>query len=827
MLPLKFVDVILPLALPKQYTYSIPEELADKVKIGKRIVVQLGQKKLYTAIAYSLHNNEPEDYKTKDILQVIDQSPLISGIQIRFWEWMASYYLCTLGEVMKAALPSGLKLESETQVVINNEYDLSFPLSEAESLLMSLLEEGGSQSILQIVTKSKVPNTLGNLNSLLEKNILSVFETIESSYRPKYETIVRLHSQLKTEEDVNRVFGELTKAPAQQKTLMAFLSLTAPSQSVFNGFVSRKDLLDKASTSTAVLNALVDKNIFETELQEVSRLSKLESTSKKELELTPLQKTVLDNIREEFQSKHVVLLHGVTSSGKTEMYIKLIEEQLEQGKQVLYLLPEIALTAQIINRLKLFFGNRVGVYHSKFSDNQRVEIYQNLLEDVNDHKNPTYDIILGVRSSIFLPFKRLGLIIIDEEHENTFKQYNPAPRYHARDSAIVLATLHNAKVLLGTATPSVESYYNAQIGKYGFATIKQRYREIELPKIILVDTLIARKKKQMKSVFSPQLIDAISEALANEEQVILFQNRRGYAPFVECEECAWIPQCKHCAVSLTYHMKSNQLVCHYCSYATQNLSSCLACGSTRLSTKGFGTEKVEDELSIFFPLARIERMDLDTTRSRNSYERIITEFELGKIDILIGTQMVTKGLDFDRVSLVGILNADNMLNFPDFRAYERSFQLMAQVSGRAGRKIKQGKVIIQTSNPENHVIQNVTNNNYEQLFKEQLLQRKEFRYPPYYRLIRISLRHRNQKILNIASKQLAVNLKAYFNERILGPEVPIIGRIQNFFIEDILIKLERNIDLQKAKGKIVEEMNRIKEYKPFSGLYISPDVDPM
>ncbi len=822
-----FVDVILPLALARLYTYSIPSEMEMQVVPGARVVVQFGKKKLYSAIVFRVHSVAPEVYQTKDILQIIDDEPLVSEVQFKFWEWMAGYYMCSLGEVMKAALPSGLKMESETLVRIDEEADQSIPLSDSESLILGLMDDGKSLSIQKLVAITSISNPIGAIKSLLDKGLLSVYESIESPFTPKYEVFVRIHSRLKNDEDINRTFSELKRAQAQQKLLMAFLSLTVQTQSTFTGWVIKKELMAKADVTESVFQALINKSIFEAEKQEVSRLESDKDECGDCLVLTEVQEVTLKRINYEFLEKQVVLLHGVTSSGKTEIYIKLIREQIANGKQVLYLLPEIALTAQIINRLKRFFGNRVGIYHSKFSDNQRVEVYQSLLNDGNDPSKPSYDIILGVRSSIFLPFKRLGLVIVDEEHENTFKQFNPAPRYHARDSAIVLASMKQAKVLLGTATPSLESYYNAQVGKYGFATITQRYKEIELPEIVLVDTLIARKKKLMKSIFSPQLLEAIEETLGRGEQVILFQNRRGYSPFIECEECAWVPQCKHCAVSLTFHKKSNQLVCHYCSYTIPNLSSCLACGSAKLTTKGFGTEKVEDELALFFPSAVIERMDLDTTRSRNSYERIISDFELGKIDILVGTQMVTKGLDFDRVSLVGILNSDNMLNFPDFRAHERSYQLMAQVSGRAGRKFKRGKVYIQTTNPDHPIIKHVVSSSYELLFKEQLLQRKDFHYPPYYRLIRISLKHRNIKTLQVAANQLATNLRSRFKERVLGPEEPLISKIQNLYIEDILIKLERNLPLPKAKESIQEEIGRIYSYKPFGGVVTSIDVDPM
>jgi primosomal protein N' (replication factor Y) len=822
-----YTEVILPLALPKLYTYSIPPELAQQVMPGVRVVVQFGKKKLYSAIVHRVHSNAPEAYQTKDIVQVIDSEPLVQEEQLKLWSWISTYYMCTLGEVMKAALPSGLKLESETLISQGENFAISEMLNESEASILSAFEDSKSISIQQLAAKTDAKQPMGVIKKLLDKKILSISESIEPAFKPKLETFVRLHPRLKVDEDVNQTFEQLARAQSQQKLLMAFLALTAPNRGTFSSSVAKKELMEKVQASAAAFKALVDKDIFEVETREVSRLNAEDDGSMKSLSLSQAQTAAFENINKEFTNTNVVLLHGVTSSGKTEIYIKLIQEQIAQGKQVLYLLPEIALTAQIINRLKRFFGNRVGVYHSKFSDNQRVEMYQSLLNDGTSPDVPAYDVIIGVRSSIFLPFKHLGLIIVDEEHENTFKQFNPAPRYHARDTAIVLAQLFSAKVLLGTATPSVETFYNAQIGKYGLVSITERFEGISLPQITVVDTLMARKKKLMKSMFAPQLLDAIGERLERNEQVILFQNRRGYSPFVECEECAWVPQCKHCNVSLTLHKHSNQLVCHYCGFAMQNPPSCLACGSSRLSTKGFGTEKIEEELAIFFPSASIERMDLDSTRSRNSYERIIGDFESGKVDILIGTQMVTKGLDFDRVSLVGILNADNMLNFPDFRAYERSYQLMAQVSGRAGRRHKQGQVIIQTANPTHPVIRQVIDNDFESLFKQQLVERNNYQYPPYYRLVKISMKHRDSKTLGVAAEQLARNLRAIFKNRVLGPEDPLINRIQNFYIKDILIKFERNIDLPKAKAILQAELDRIKEYQPFRGLFVLPDVDPM
>jgi primosomal protein N' (replication factor Y) (superfamily II helicase) len=822
-----YTEVILPLALPKLYTYSIPSELAESITPGIRVIVQFGKKKLYSAIIHSIHNNAPQDYQTKDILQVIDSEPIISPLQIKFWEWMSAYYMCTLGEVMKAALPSGLKLESETQIAPGENFWLHSKINDSEAIIINSLDEDNSISIQELISKTSIPNPMGIVKSLLNRKILAVKESIEQAFKPKLETFVSLHPRINNEDVINQIFDELGRAQAQQKYLIAFLALASPKDNYLKGSFTKKELVEKANASPAAFKALVDKNIFKVEIREISRLDLEEKSNLDVITLTPTQEQAFERINLEFRNKQVVLLHGVTSSGKTEIYIKLIQDQISKGKQVLYLLPEIALTAQIINRLKRYFGNKVGIYHSKFSDNQRVEVYQNLTDDEVVTDNPTYDIVLGVRSSVFLPFKRLGLIIVDEEHENTFKQFNPAPRYHARDSAIVLSHLFGAKVLLGTATPSVESFYNAQVDKYGLVSISERYEGISMPQIFVVDTLMARKKKLMKSIFSPQLLDAISEAILNQEQVILFQNRRGYSPFIECDECAWVPQCKHCAVSLTLHKRNNQLVCHYCGYSVQNLSACLACGSTRLVTKGFGTEKIEEELSIFFPNAAIERMDLDSTRSRNSYERIISDFENGKVNILIGTQMVTKGLDFDNVSLVGILNADNMLNFPDFRAYERSFQLMAQVSGRAGRKHKQGKVLIQTSNPNHPIIIQVVNNDFDSLFKEQLAERRDYHYPPYYRLVKLSIKHRDSHTLNIAAEQLGRNMRLIFKNRVLGPEEPLINRVQNFHIKDILLKLERNINMQKSKQLLQQEINRIMEYKPYRGLLIQVDVDPM
>lgn len=821
----KFVDVILPLALPRLYTYSVLEEYADAVELGKRVVVQFGKKKLYSAIIYRVHDQAPEKYQTKDILQVIDENPIVSQNQIRFWEWMAEYYMCTLGEVMKAALPSGLKMESETFICRNENHDLA--LTENEEIILNHLQDDKKVSIQDLLSTLDIPKPMGVIKSLLDKQAIAINESIENIYKPKTETYIGLHASVKSEDDINRLFDDLKRAQGQQKLLMAFLSLTNKTQSIFDTKVPKKVLMEKAQVSPAVLSAMMAKEIFREEYHQVSRIDEGNQTIQDEFKLSFSQQKALDEIKESYATKQVVLLHGVTSSGKTELYIRLIAEEIEKGKQVLYLLPEIALTSQIINRLRRIFGARVAVYHSKFSDSQRVEVYNGVLSDEPKQGQPVFDIILGVRSSLFLPFKRLGLIIVDEEHENTFKQYSPAPRYNARDSAVMLASMHEAKVLLGTATPAIESYYNARIGKYGQVNLYERHLGIQLPSIKVINTIDARKRKRMKSHFSDDLLFEIEQVLAKGEQAILFQNRRGFAPFIECDECAWVPKCDYCDVSLTYHKHNNQLVCHYCGFAIQSPSKCLACGSPALQTKGFGTEKIEEELSLFFPNANIERMDLDSTRSKHSYDRIISEFESGKIDILVGTQMVTKGLDFDRVSLVGILNADNMLNFPDFRAYERSYQLMSQVSGRAGRKSRQGLVLIQTAQPKHPIIDMVVNTDYLGMYATQLDERKAFKYPPFYRLINILLKHKQQHTVKKAADILAAGLKEILGKNVLGPESPPINRIQDMFIMNILVKIDRETSVTRVKGMINYFIDNLKQKQEYRALVISPDVDPM
>jgi len=815
-----YADVILPLALQASYTYSVPDELKAKVEPGVRVVVSFGKRKLYSAIVYKLHTVKPQVSQVKDILQVIDTSPIVLPGQFKLWEWIAEYYMCSLGEVMKAALPSGLKMESDTYVASGDVDEMD--LTDEEMALIHLLGQKRKLTIQQLTEKSGIKHPMSIIKSMLERKLLFITEEIEADYQPKTESYIALAPEYSDEKKLCELIDLLGRAPAQQRLILAIASQATIPNDLSTARVPRRTLLEKVDVSSSVLKSLIDKGIVVQEEVTTSRLkpSSNDDVARNPLPLEDFQIKALGEIKAQFGSHDVVLLHGVTSSGKTELYIHLIDEMVKGGKQVLYLLPEIALTTQIISRLRKVFGDRVGVYHSKFSDAERVEVYLKMLS-----REP-YDIILGVRSSIFLPYSSLGLIIVDEEHENTFKQYNPAPRYHARDTAIVLAKQSGAKVLLGTATPAVETYYNARGGKYGLVNMLERYSGLELPSTIIVDTRDTRKRKRMKSHFSDTLLNAIEKAIEQKEQVILFQNRRGYAPFIECADCGWVPHCEHCDVTLTYHKHTNQLTCHYCGFGMEQLGSCLACGSSNLQPKGFGTEKVEDELALFFPNAIIERIDLDSTRSRSSYERIISGFEQGKIDILVGTQMVSKGLDFDRVSLVGILNADNMLNFPDFRAFERSFQLITQVSGRAGRKEKQGLVIIQTSQPDHPVIKSVVDKNFISFWEWQLAERNRYHYPPFYRLIRISLKHKNKVVLEATAENLAKTLRHLLGENVLGPEPPIVSRVQGLYILEILVKIKREQPLQRIKDFVGHSILMLRQNRETVSVIASVDVDP-
>lgn len=818
----KYVDVILPLPVAGQYTYSVPADLEDKVKAGCRIVVPFGSKKYYTAIVTCVHQNALETYETKDLVEVLDTSPVLLKRQYDFWKWLADYYLCTLGDVYKAALPSGMKLESETLVVPNPEFEADKPLPEKEQRVLDLLSDDSEQCITQLEKASGIKNLLPVIKSLLEKEAIRVKEELKRSYKPRVEIRVRLAEAMQTEDAVRRQFDVLSRAPKQLALLMKYIELsgwTGEQKAIKE--VSRKTLLDAASATTSIFNGLVEKHIFETYTSEVGRLPQGPVETAELNPLSAAQQQAYQEILAHFHQKNVCLLHGVTASGKTEIYIHLIQQAIQAGKQVLYLLPEIALTTQITERLRRVFGNRLGIYHSKFPDAERVEIWR---KQLTEHD---YDVILGVRSSVFLPFRRLGLVIVDEEHENTYKQQEPAPRYHARSAAIMLASMFGAKTLLGTATPSIETYYNAVNGKYGWVQLTERHQHIQLPHIEVVDIKELARKKRMTAQFSPLLLQKIREALEQNEQVILFQNRRGFAPMIECRTCGWVPKCKNCDVSLTYHKGLNQLTCHYCGYTYQVPKSCPACGGVELMNRGFGTEKIEDDIKQIFPEARVARMDLDTTRTRTAYERIIADFEEGKTDILIGTQMVSKGLDFDRVSVVGILNADSMLNYPDFRSYERAFQLMAQVAGRAGRKNKQGLVVLQTKSPDLPLIHQVVANDYGGLYRMQIEERSLFKYPPFYRLIYVYLKHRKEEVLEQAADLMAGYLRNGLGSRVLGPDRPPVSRIQTLFIKKIIVKIEQQASMSKVREYLQQVQRAIIEDERFRSLLVYYDVDPM
>jgi len=820
-----FANVILPVPLHKLFTYSIPEDLISDVSPGKRVIVQFGKRKMYSAIVKEVHSEKPFEYETKEILSVVDNAPVIPKHLLEFWDWMASYYMCTPGDVYKASLPAGLRLESETRVFENPgvQADPS-SLTPKEEIIFQVIRDKKVTTISQVESLTKEKNILPVVNSLIRKQLILAEESLRETYKPKIEKYITLHESIDSQGTLESKFISLSKSKKRLELLMLYLQLAGKIKlPESRGVVAIKKLKETKEFSAHAMNALVKSRVFQVEEIVGNRLdlSPVEIGSAKGLNNE--QKTAFEEIKENFKTKNVVLLHGVTGSGKTEIYIRLIGEQLKKKRQVLYLLPEIAITTQIINRLRHVFGKKVGIYHSRFPDSERVEIWNKLLRDDED----SYRVILGVLSAIFLPFSRLGLVIIDEEHENTYKQQDPAPRYHARDAGIYLASKMQAKCLLGTATPAVESYHNARTGKYGLVELNDRFGNIEMPGISVANMQEARKKRQMKSLFTPALLEAIKTTTENGEQVILFQNRRGFAPYLECDSCGWIPYCRNCDVSLPYHKSGNQLTCHYCGFSTGIFTICKACENPALSTRGFGTEKIEDELKIFFPHLKAVRMDLDSTRSRKAYEKIIDEVESGRANILVGTQMISKGLDFDNVGLVGILNADNLLNFPDFRAHERSYQLMAQVSGRAGRKNKKGNVIIQTGNPEHPVIKMVVKNDYKGLFSLQVSERKKYNYPPFFRLIEITLKHKNQLLLETASLELAKNLTAIFNTRVLGPQSPPIPKMQNQYLKRILLKLEKPLNISKSKELIRNTIHNLLAKENYRNIQIIADVDPM
>ncbi len=756
---MRYVEVILPLPLDGVFTYSLPDSMTDRLQAGMRVLVPLGRSKHYTGIALRMHDVKP-DFEVKEVIAVMDERPLLLPVQLKLWRWMAEYYMAPLGDVYKAALPAGLKQED--------------------------------------------------------------------GYRPRTETYIGLCEPWRNEQALHVALDMLGRALKQKKVLTEFLHLSrwdsiegsTPTGDVHE--VTREELTNVCHCTDAVVKSLIDRKILYTYQVEVGRLNT--STPAKTTQPKPLsaaQATAYNEMLLQLMAKEVVLLHGVTSSGKTELYIHLIAKTIADGKQVLYLLPEIALTVQMMDRLRSVFGDRLGIYHSKYSDAERAEIW---LRQLSDHP---YDIILGARSAMFLPFQRLGLVIVDEEHESSYKQQDPAPRYHARSAAIVLAQLCGAKTLLGTATPSAETYYNATTGKYGKVTLATRYSDIRLPEITVVDIKDLKRRKMMTGPFSPQLLAAMRAALSAGKQVILFQNRRGFAPMVECRVCGWVPKCEHCDVSLTYHKNQNRMTCHYCGYTYLVPTRCPNCESTDLKGRGYGTEKIEDQIRDVFPEVEVARMDLDTTRTRNAYERLIGDFAAGRTHVLVGTQMISKGLDFDHVGVVGILDADSMLNYPDFRAYEHAFMMMAQVSGRAGRKGERGQVILQTRNAEARVIGQVVNNDYTGFFDELMEERRLFHYPPYYRLIYIYLRHRREEVVESASIEMGGRLRQWFGERILGPDKPAVARVKSMSVRKIVVKLENGIDHRQARQYLRLAEKQLMENKRYATLQLYFDVDPV
>lgn len=822
-----FIDVILPLSLPNLFTYRLPEELNNDIQIGQRAVVPFGRGgKLYSALVKNIHHSPPPEYQAKYVDSLLDDKPIVNQKQLKHWDWIADYYIANPGDVFNAALPGALKLASETKILINAEFDgdAVTELTDREYQIYEALEIREILNLQEISEILNIKNVHKVVKALIEKKAIIVEEDLKRKYKVKLIAFVRLTEHADNEKNLEQIFNEISRSKKQLETLMSFIQLSKrygePKE------VKKLDLQKSTNVSASIINELVKKNIFEIYEIAVDRIGSYNKKLIGDKTLNEHQVKALAEVKAQFETKDVVLLHGVTSSGKTELYIKLIQEAIDKGEQVLYLLPEIALTTQLIVRLQKVFGDVIGVYHSKFNENERVEVWNKVLE-FEDTKSSKFQIVMGARSAMFLPFSNLGLIIIDEEHENSFKQYNPAPRYNARDSSIVLAHIHKAKVLMGSATPAVETYWNAQQGKYGLVEMTKRHGGVQMPEVLCADIKDATRKKKMKSHFSPMLMDLMEKAFKNKEQVILFQNRRGYAPFLLCEECAHVPECKNCDVSLTYHKHSNQLKCHYCGTSKQMPNTCGKCGSPRVTLKGFGTEQIEEELSLYFPKIKVARMDADTTRAKNAYHRLITDFEDGTVDVLVGTQMVTKGLDFDNVSVVGILNADNMLNFPDFRAFERSYQLMSQVSGRAGRKAKRGKVLVQTYEPYHPIIRQVIEHDYLGMYNDEILQRKKFKYPPYQRLIHFTLKHRDSNVLNEGAREFVQGLKTKFGDRVLGPDFPVIARIKNQYIKNAMLKVEREISVKKTRQLVMEVKNHFEAFSEYKGVRITIDVDPM
>ena len=819
-----YADILLPLALQDTLTYRIPAHM--QLAVGQRVIVPLGKSKRYSGFVVRLHDDAPEgNFTIKEVEDIVDETPLLQPAQIKFWQWLAYYYMCTTGEVLKAALPSGLKLESEARILATDTAPDEAQLTPRQLLAYRKLSADTPRSI-EDLTRENV--SLSALRFLIDNGFAQVKEHMRESFKPRTETYVRLHPDLLSDERLNEVFDSLKRSPKQDAMLLSYLHLSKPASAItlrnpkLLREVSKRELLKESGGTDNALKGLLDKDILERYSVEVGRLKA--SAVAQQLGTRPLsdlQQRAFDDICTQFAAHSIVLLRGVTSSGKTEVYTQLIQRELEQGRQVLYLLPEIALTTQITNRLGRIFGDKMGVYHSKFPDTERVEIWRKQMSAA------PYPLILGVRSSLFLPYQNLGLIIVDEEHETSYKQQDPAPRYHARDAALVLAKQLGAKVLLGTATPSIETYHHARSGRYGLVEMLQRFGGVNMPQIQVEDVKELRRKKLMKSPLSPALVEHISAALARKEQAIIFLNRRGYSPVLDCRTCGWTPHCTQCDVALTYHQRDNQLVCHYCGKSFGMPEKCPQCGDTQLRDQGYGTEKLQELIAERFPTARTARMDLDTTRSRTAYEQIIHNFQEGNTDILIGTQMLTKGLDFDRVSVVGIVNADQLMNMPDFRAHERAFQMLSQVAGRAGRRDKQGTVILQTRQPDHPLTHQIQASDYLGMFDEQVQERQLFRYPPFYRIINIYLKHPDDKVVEAAAAYLATMLRPHFPDSLLGPERPVVARVQLLYIRKFVLKVAPTLPPAGVRATLHAAKQSLCATEAFKRVQIHYDVDPL
>ena len=819
----KFANVILPLPISGSFTYSVPSIYEDEIEVGSRVLVQFGKKNYYTGIVELVHNNQPSGYEVKEIMMVLDAKPIVRHPQLKLWNWLAEYYLCSVGEVYKAAVPSGLKVESETYILLNSdyEYDENVNLTERMALIIQLLDRNGRMKISEIERETGFKNLGTLVNKMLEIGLVLIDERIVDKYRARKETLVRLNCDRNDNEALHGFFDIVKRARQQEKMLIAYLDLSAWMQSATPKEVLKSDLLERSGASPAVLKGLVDKGVLEIYKKEINRFTVDVSESAELPQLSNAQLAAYNSILDKWKENKVTLLRGVTGSGKTEIYSHLINDVLNLGQQVLYLVPEISLTTQLTSRLQKIFGKRLLIYHSKFSDNERVDVWKKLLS--------THEplIVLGVRSSVFLPFAKLGLVIVDEEHESSYKQYDPAPRYNARDAAIVLASMHGAATLLGSATPAVETYYKAKNGRFGLVELLERFDGIRMPEVKVVDMRDQRKRKECRGLYSNPLLVASRKALGEGKQVIMFQNRRGYAPMVECKECAWVPKCKNCDVSLVFHRNIRELRCHYCGYSMTLPNLCPVCGQDSVETYGYGTERIADDLNEIFNEYRVARMDLDTTRNKDAYEDIIEDFSSHKTDILVGTQMVTKGLDFESVRVVGVLNADSILNYPDFRSNERAFNMIEQVAGRAGRKNEVGEVYVQTTDPNNQIIEKVKTHDYEGYYDEQIDERQRFAYPPFTKIVNIYLKHKDERMVNSLAVNYVLELRKIFGNRVLGPEKPIVGRVANYYIQSIMLKMEANASMRKVKDLLRTVYERVSIDKNMRSAILYYDVDPV